>query len=147
MDRGTLDEKEWIPNEYKEAGQMWRDLVGFHTRFGDVRELLEKIDDRYAILNAGDEIALKFKAPSDPPAGWKRDFVWVSDGWEKDGDFNTRLAKTVLPLPYHGMPGYEVGTGRLEDDPVYRKHRKDWDVYHTRYVTPAGFERGLRPRK
>ena len=107
------------------TGQVWRDLVGYHTRFGDVRELLEKIDDRYAILNAGDEIALKFKVPPGPKPGWKRDFVWVSDGWEKDGDFNTRHAKTVLPLPYHGMTGYEAGTGRLEDDPVYGDFRKD----------------------
>lgn len=127
--------------------QVWRDLIGYHTRFGDVRELLEKVDDRYAILNAGDEIALRFKAPADPPPGWKRDFVWVSDGWEKDGDFNTRWGKTVLPLPYHGMTSYDATPGRLEDDPVFRRHRADWDVFHTRYVTPAAFERGLRSRR
>lgn len=126
--------------------QVWRDLIGYHTRFGDVRELLEKVDDRYAILNAGDEIALRFKAPAGPPPGWKRDFVWVSDGWEKDGDLNTRWGKTVLPLPYHGMTSYDAPPGRLVDDPVFRRHRADWDVYHTRYVTPAAFERGLRPR-
>jgi FG-GAP-like repeat len=34
--------------------QYWRDLIGYHTRYGDVRELLEKIDDRYVIVNAGD---------------------------------------------------------------------------------------------
>ena len=127
-------------------GQVWRDLIGFHTRFGDVKELLEKTDDRYAILNAGDEIALKFAVPPGPPPGWKRDFIWVSDGWEKDGDFNTRFGKTVLPLPYHEMPSYDVPPGRLEDDPVFRRFPKDWDAYHTRYVTPFGFERGLRPR-
>src|SRR5262249_9626806 len=27
-------------------GQRWHDLIGFYTRFGDVRELLEKVDDR-----------------------------------------------------------------------------------------------------
>src|SRR6476660_1283226 len=26
--------------------QAWRDLIGFYTRFGDVRELLAKVDDR-----------------------------------------------------------------------------------------------------
>ena len=36
----------------------WRDLVGYHTRFGDVRELIEKVEDRYVIMNAGDELAL-----------------------------------------------------------------------------------------
>jgi hypothetical protein len=27
---------------------------------------------------------------------------------------------------------------------VYRRHQRDWEVYHTRYVTPDVFERGLR---
>ena len=126
-------------------GQYWRDLIGWYTRYGDVRELLEKIDDRYVIMNAGDEIAMTFRAPPEPPPGWKRDFVWVSDGWEKDGDFNTRFSKTVLPLPYHGMRDYETPPGRLQDDPVYRRFPDDWKKYHTRYVTPDVFERGLRP--
>ncbi|HVS39873.1 MAG TPA: FG-GAP-like repeat-containing protein, partial [Gemmataceae bacterium] len=87
--------------------QYWRDLIGWYTRYGDVRELLEKIDDRYVIMNAGDEIAMKFPAPDGPPPGWKRDFVWVSDGWTKDGNLNTRFSKTVLPLPYHDLKDYD----------------------------------------
>ena len=126
-------------------GQYWRDLIGYYTRYGDVRELLREIDDRYVIMNAGDEIALTFRVPEGPPPGWKRDFVWVSDGWEKDGNFNTRFSRTVLPLPYHGMTSYDTPPGRLQDDPVYRRHPDDWKQYHTRYVTPAEFERGLRP--
>ncbi len=125
-------------------GPMWRDLIGYHTRHGDIRELLERVDDRYAILTAGDEVVLRFVAPSGPPPGWKRDFVWVSDGWVKDGDLNTRFGKTVLPLPSHGMASYDIAPGTLEDDPVYRQHRSDWNVYHTRYVTPDAYERGLR---
>jgi hypothetical protein len=124
--------------------QYWRDLTGFHTRFGDVRELLKEIDDRYVIMNAGDEIRLRFKAPPPPRAGWKRDFVWVCDGWVKDGNPNTRFGATVLPLPYHRMKGYDVPPGRLQDDPVYKQCPKDWEIYHTRYVTPTVFERGLR---
>jgi tetratricopeptide (TPR) repeat protein len=126
------------------VGQHWRDLTGYHTRFGDIRELLETVDDRYAILTAGDEILLKFAAPADPSPGWKRDFVWVSDGWVKDGDYNTRFGKTVLPLPCHDMTDYTTLPGSLEDDPVYRRHQDDWEVYHTRYVTPDAFEQGLR---
>jgi Tfp pilus assembly protein PilF len=126
--------------------QHWRDLIGFHTRFGDVRELLAKIDDRYVIMNAGDEIRLRFPAPPPhPQPGWGRDFVWVCDGWVKDGDLNTRHGKTVGPLPYHGMKDYDAPAGALEDDPVYRRFPRDWEVYHTRYVGPGVFERGLRP--
>lgn len=125
--------------------QYWRDLIGYHTRFGDVRELLAKVDDRYVIMNAGDEIAFRFRAPPAPPAGWRRDFVWVADGWEKDGDYNTRCSKTVLPLPFHGQTRYGPTPGRLEDDPVFRRFPDDWRKFHTRWVTPAEFERGLRP--
>ncbi len=124
--------------------QCWRDLIGYYTRYGDVRELLAKPDDRYVIMNAGDEIALKFRAPADPPAGWKRDYVWVSDGWTKDGNLNTRFSKTVLPLPYRDLKSYDTPPGRLEDDPVYQRFPDDWKKYHTRYVTPAVFEQGLR---
>ncbi len=41
----------------------WRDLEGYYTRYGDVKELLAKVDDRYVIMNAGDELRLKFDAP------------------------------------------------------------------------------------
>jgi Tfp pilus assembly protein PilF len=125
-------------------GQRWRDLIGFYTRFGDVRELIEKADDRYVIMNAGDELRFTFAVPKRPHPDWVRDFVWICDGWVKDGDLNTRWGKTVLPLPYHGMPSYDSPPGKLEDDPVYRRFPNDWLKYHTRYVTPYQYERGLR---
>jgi hypothetical protein len=113
----------------------WRDLEGFHTRFGDVRELVTKIDDRYVLMNAGDEMQLRFKVLSPPPAGWQRDFVFISDGWTKDGNLNTEHSQTVLPLPAHDRKEYPA-TARLQDDPVYRRHARDWQTYHTRYVRP-----------
>jgi hypothetical protein len=125
--------------------QRWLDLIGFYTRFGDVGELLGKVDDRYVIANAGDELALRFAAPAEPPPGWVRDFVMIGDGWNKDGDYNTAFSKTVLPLPSHARPMYDTPPGTLEDDPVYRFHREDWGRYHTRYVTPTDFLRGPRP--
>ena len=125
----------------------WRDLTGYHTRFGDVRELIEQVDDRYVIMNAGDEIQLQFRELPPPAAGWRRDFVLIGDGWEKDGDYNTGFSQTVLPLPSHNTPNYGAGTTSLalEDDPVYQRHPGDWQRYHTRYITPERFLRGLRP--
>jgi Flp pilus assembly protein TadD len=124
----------------------WRDLAGYYTRFGDVRELLAAVDDRYVIMNAGDEMRLRYPVPAPPPAGWMRDFVVIGDGWEKDGDYNTGYSQTVLPLPTHARQTYEAATtsAELEDDPVYRLHPGDWERYHTRYVTPDRFLRGLR---
>ena len=113
----------------------WRDLEGFHTRFGDVRELLLGVDDRYVIMNAGDELRLTFPEVPAAAPGLIRDFVVVGDGWEKDGDYNTVASRTVLPLPTHRSPRYVPGSGRLEDDPVYLRHREDFERYHTRYVS------------
>lgn len=129
------------------VGQKWSDLIGFHTRWGDVRELVQKIDDRYVIMNAGDEMTLDFPAPPAPPAGWTRDYVFISDGWTKDGNLNTGLSKTLLPLPSHASPFYPSKTTRLKDDPVYEKHRADWQRFHTRYVAPSLFNNALLPAR
>jgi tetratricopeptide (TPR) repeat protein len=125
-------------------GQPWRDLTGFYTRYGDVRELLAKVDDRYVIMNAGDEIGLRFAVPEPPPAGWVRDFVWECDGWTRDGNPNTQYGTTVLPLPAHDLKELKLFPGGLQADPVYQSCPKDWEIYHTRYVTPDRFAQGLR---
>ena len=125
------------------TGQRWPDLVGYHTRFGDVRELLAGPDDRYVIMNAGDEIVLRFTGP--PPAeGLVRDFVLVGHGWVKDGDYNTAFSRTVLPLPTRESGLYETPPTTLEDDPVYQRNAEDWIRFHTRYVQPSEFLSGLR---
>lgn len=137
-----------MPVSYDRLGttaQRWRDLTGFYTRFGDVRELLTGIDDRYVIMNAGDELSLQYPARPAPPAGWVRDYIMMGDGWVKDGDYNTTYSKTVLPLPAHDRPNYDTPR-RLEDDPVYQRHKRDWQVYHTRYVTPDEFQKAFVPR-
>jgi hypothetical protein len=123
----------------------WRDLAGFYTRFGDVRELLETVEDRYLIMNAGDELRLTFAAPEAPANGRRRDFVLIGDGWVKDGDYNTSYSKTVLPLPTHATADYVSPSAEpvLTQDPVYRQHRDDWRRFHTRYVAPDRFVSGL----
>jgi hypothetical protein len=131
---------------YVLAGTMppWRDLEGYYTRFGDVRELLTQVDDRYVIMNAGDELRLTFPEAAPPAAGFVRDFVAVADGWEKDGDYNTTFSRTVLPLPTHRSGRYDTPPARLEDDPVYRQHPDDFARYHTRYVTSEPVRDALR---
>jgi cytochrome c-type biogenesis protein CcmH/NrfG len=135
-----------IPDYNHLAGtaQRWRDLSGYYTRYGDVRELLAAIDDRYVIMNAGDEMALRFAAPAPPPAGWVRDYVLAGDGWIKDGDFNSTYSQTVQPLPYHARTDYDSPPGKLEEEWVYRHHFEDWQAYQTRYVTPDAFQNALR---
>ena len=131
-------------NQIEGTKQRWRDLIGYYTRYGDMRELLTKIDDRYVIVNSGDEMSLRFPEQPPPPAGWVRDFVIMGDGWIKDGDYNSTFSKTVLPLPYHAKNEYTTRPGTLEDEWVYRQHPEDWQNYHTRYVTPQVFQNALR---
>ena len=129
------------------VAQRWRDLEGYYTRFGDVNPLLDRVDDRYVIMNAGDEMRLRFPEQPAPTDGWRRDFVLIGDGWEKDGDYNTGHSQTVLPLPEHATPAYGAGPlpASLEQDTVYQQHPEDWRDYHTRYVRPFAFLSGLRP--
>ncbi len=131
-------------NNVVSTKQRWRDLIGYYTRYGDVRELLTQIDDRYVIVNSGDEMSLRFPEQPAPPAGWLRDYVVIGDGWIKDGDFNSTFSKTVLPLPYHAKQEYTTRPGSLEDELPYRQHPEDWQNYHTRYMTPEVFQNALR---
>jgi Tfp pilus assembly protein PilF len=134
-----------VPNYdvIEEAALKWHDQEGFVTRYGDVRELLDQIDDRFVITSPGDELRMRFIAPPLPAAGWKRDFILICDGWVKDGDYNSTFSKTVAPLPYHGMTEYNTAPSMLELEKAYRLHPADWQTYQTRYVTPSYFESAL----
>jgi Tfp pilus assembly protein PilF len=131
-------------NQIEGTKQRWRDLIGYYTRYGDIRDLLRTIDDRYVIVNSGDEMSLRFAEQPPPPSGWVRDFVIKGDGWIKDGDYNSTWSKTVLPLPYHAKNEYTTRPGALEEEWVYKQHPDDWRTYHTRYVTPEVFKGALR---
>jgi Flp pilus assembly protein TadD len=125
------------------TSEIWRDLSGFYTRFGDVRTLLTDADDRYVIMNAGDEMSLRFTAPAPPPPGWVRDFVLAGDGWIKDGDYNSAYSQTVLPYPHHARKNYDAPPTSLEDDWMYQHHKQDWLTYQTRYISSEGFRNAL----
>jgi hypothetical protein len=131
-------------NHLMGTAPIWRDLAGYYTRYGDVRPLLADTDDRYVIMNAGDELALRFQAPPPPAPGWVRDYVIAGDGWVKDGDYNSTDSQTVLPLPYHARRVYDTPPLPLREERVYRHHPEDWHTYQTRYVTPETFDNSLR---
>ena len=135
-----------VPDYYRlfSTKQAWRDLEGYYTRFGEVSELLQAIDDRYVIVASGDEMSFRFPAQPPPPAGYVRDFILMGDGWIKDGDYNSTFSKTVQPLPYHAQNEYETKPGKLEDEVVYKRFPEDWQKYHTRYVAPDVFRNVLR---
>jgi hypothetical protein len=124
----------WFDYSEVSTEPIWRDLVGYYTRYGDVRELLIDPDNKYIITNAGDEITIEFEAvgASKLKPGWKRDFIIYTNGWLKDGDLNTANGQTVEPLPFRGMSGYPYGSEEsYPDDEDYQEYLKK---YNTRKV-------------
>ena len=70
-----------------------------------MQALLSGVDDRNVITNAGDEMQLRFPAGELVSSGWRRDFVLIGDGWEKDGDYNTEYSSTVTPADACALQG------------------------------------------
>jgi tetratricopeptide (TPR) repeat protein len=116
------------------ATDLWDAHVGAYTRYGDVRELVESIDDRYVIARHGDELALSFDAGRLPPlgTGWKRTFLVYADGFGKDMDLNSARPDTVEPLPFHGMSAYPYPPD--EHYPDTEEHRRYQKAYNTRHI-------------
>jgi hypothetical protein len=105
--------------------QQWPPIEGRLTTYGDVTELIQQTDNRQALLGAGDEMELRFKATStEIPVGWKRDFILHNVGWDKDADLNTVFGQTVDPLPFGGMVGYPASNAPGEQKPFAAQTRQ-----------------------
>jgi tetratricopeptide (TPR) repeat protein len=117
----------------------WNQHRGMLTRYGDVRPLLGDIDDRFAILSAGDAIDLRFDARGVAPvaAGRERTFLLFLDGWAKDADPNTTYSQTVEPLPFHGMSGYPYRADEsFPDDDLHVDYLLEWNTRPGRRLIP-----------
>jgi hypothetical protein len=109
----------------------WDDIAGHYTRLGDCAPLLQASDNQYVIMAPGDAMRLLFDRRRLPPLrkGWKRDFIFRSDGWTKDADQNTVEGDTVEPLPFHGMTRYPPGPDeRFPDTPAHRAWQREWNT-------------------
>ena len=109
----------------------WNPTPGLYTRYGDVRELAQAIDDRLIVMGSGDELKLRFRADAFPalPAGWTRDYLLKVDGWAKDRDANTAYSTSVEPLPFHAMSVYPYPkTERFPDDAAHEKYRREYNT-------------------
>jgi Tfp pilus assembly protein PilF len=105
--------------------------AGNYTRYGDVRQLLEKPDDRFVVFSSGEGVKLDF----DPsklralPAGWIRDYFFYANGFEKDLDFYAAHAFTVEPLPRHTLLPYPYPDGKdYPDDPDHLHYQLEYNI-------------------
>lgn len=134
--KGGRHGPQWFDYDDVTTESPWPKMTGYFTRYGDVLPLLEGADDRYVIMDAGDEVTVEFDASAAPelPEGWSRDFLLYTVGWIKDADLNTATGQTVGPLPFHGMSEYPYGPEeRYPDDSLHRRYLEE---YNTRLVEP-----------
>jgi hypothetical protein len=117
--------------EALEPASQWNPVPGRYSRYGDVRSLIQAIDDRLVIMGSGDELTLKFREASLPrlSAGWSRDFLLLVDGWAKDADPNTAFSRSVEPLPFHGMSAYPYpAKEHFPDDATHRQYQNEYNT-------------------
>jgi hypothetical protein len=108
----------------------WNPTPGLYTRYGDVSELITRLDDKPVIMASGDELRLSWvtQASACPP-GWKRDYILKVDGWAKDRDANTAYSQTVEPLPFHSMSRYPYPANEhFPSDPTHLSYRKKYNT-------------------
>ena len=138
--RETSDGPEVFDHGDVSKGPRWEDVPGRVTRLGDVTEFLSKADDRWVAFKGGDAIRITYDASKLPPlaAGWRRDWVLVSDGWDKDFDKNTVTGQSYGPWPFHAMSGYPYPETEHHPDPKFLEETL------TREVGPERFRKALR---
>ena len=120
----------------------WEDIPGRVTRLGDVTEFLSKADDRWVAFKGGDAIRIAYDASNLPPlaSGWRRDWILVSDGWDKDFDKNTVTGQSYGPWPFHAMAAYPYPASEHHPDPRFLEETL------TRVVGPERFRKSLGER-
>ncbi len=140
--RETPDGPELFDHGDVSVAPAWEDVPGRITRLGDVTDLLSRTDDRWVVFKGGDAIRIEYDASKLPPlpAGWKRDYVVVSDGWDKDFDKNTVTGQSYGPWPFHAMSAYPYPDGERHPDPRFLEETL------TREVGPERFRKALGER-
>jgi hypothetical protein len=108
--------------------------AGAYTRYGDVRPLLESVDDKFVVFGSGDEVALDFDPAELPklPSGWVRDYFFVANGYEKDMDFYAYHGDTVDPLPFRDMYTYPYPGQSFPSDADHMNYLLE---YNTRFMS------------
>lgn len=117
---------------------------GWCSRYGDVSELVASRDEGLALIHAGDELGLRFRADALPekPEGMVRDFFLYVDGWDKDSDFHVAAGTQLEPLPFHGMEAQSYGSPVRPAFPSDALHQR----YNTRWVDGRALRQVLTSR-
>ena len=111
----------------------WKYFSGAFTRIGDVKPLLNQVDDVFVISKTGDELVLRFAAPPELPINKKYTFLLFADGYSKEMDINSGSPDAVFPLPFKRMKKYPYAATD-EQFPMTAEKQAIYDEYTTRRV-------------
>ena len=128
------------------VAQRWRDLVGYHTRFGDVRRAARpgrrSLRDHERRRRAAAVVPRAGTARGRIDARFRADRRRLGEGRRLQHHLFQDGAAAAVARP----AGLRVVSQRSSSRtiPAYRQHPSDWQNYHTRFVTPDRFLRGVR---
>ncbi|MCE9585253.1 hypothetical protein K8Q94_01355 [Candidatus Nomurabacteria bacterium] len=105
-------------------------LTGMATKYGDVKDLLANVDNKFVITTQGDEISLRYEVPVQAN-GTERDFIY--DTWDYHKSFHNALGDTIFPLPFNEMTNYPYHEN-LEHYPTDTEHNAYQAEYNTREI-------------
>jgi hypothetical protein len=108
-------------------------MYGDYTRYGDVRILLDALDDRFVVMAHGDELTLEFDAPQQNPGTTRRAFLDADVFYTIKYSFDGPYTDSIDPIPYHGMPAYPYDPAGwpYQNDPDYQNYL---DTFNTRTI-------------
>jgi prepilin-type N-terminal cleavage/methylation domain-containing protein len=113
-------------------------FYGDFTKYGDVKELLDQVDDQFVIFRHGDALDVSFPDLDKPQAGYERTPILYADIFykifyeDKSGKYG--LAKdpmSIYPLPFKGMSQYPYDTA-IENYPSDSLHNEYLNKWNTR---------------
>ncbi len=92
-------------------------------------------------MNAGDELRLAFPALAAAAEGLDARLRAHRRRLGEGRRLQHQLLEDRAAAAAARHPDYKAAsaTPTLEEDPVYQRHRDDWQTFHTRFVTPERF--------
>ncbi len=105
-------------------------MYGNFTKYGDVRPLLEKTDDKFVVMVSGDELQLEFNDPAKSVGVERHAFLYADVFYSIKSTVKRFVTDSIYPLPFHGMKSYSYAPSewKYKDDADYKNYLDTWNT-------------------
>lgn len=105
-------------------------MYGNFTKYGDVRPLLDKTDDKFVVMASGDELAFEFKDPAKQVGSDRHAFFYADVFYTIKSTVKSFLTDSIYPIPFHGMKSYSYDDKdwKYRYDSDYREYLDTWNT-------------------